>query len=368
MRHIIDDQGLPSRRQHHDRDSALDSTGLARRKFLKLAAATLPLLLPVNVAAADEDDGQPPADISAAPAPLGRVVTWWRQAVREEPSPKAKVLTYKSRDDVIPLLGAVQGEPPWPTNPVWYLTEEGYVHSGYIQPVRDEPQAVVRNVPEPGFWARVARPWAEARWSVTSPYVAKKLYYDTVYRVVATVFDDDDQAWYQLKEGFTPWRASAYVPAATLQPIPREALAPISPGHPAKRIVIDRQAQTLTCMEGDTAVFSTRVATGHAGTPTPRGEFRVLYKRHTRRMNVQDIADPYDLPGVAFPVYFTWSGVAIHGTYWHNDYGRVHSHGCVNATANAARWIFRWVEPVIAYETYTEKADPAEEGTRVVVV
>jgi lipoprotein-anchoring transpeptidase ErfK/SrfK len=186
--------------------------------------------------------------------------------------------------------------------------------------------------------------------------------------VVATVFDDDKTAWYQLQEGYTPWRPSVYVPASSLQLIAPQELAPISPGHPDKRIEIDRAAQTLTCLEGERAVFETTVATGHPGTATPRGEFRVLYKRHTRRMAVSNIADPYDLPGVAFPVYFTWSGVAIHGTYWHNDYGRVHSHGCVNATADAARWIFRWVEPVISYEDYTQKAEPAEAGTRVVVV
>lgn len=340
---------------------------VSRRRFLSLAAAAAgALLMPMGrtVSAAEEP---PDLELEPAPEPLGRIATWWRQAVRVTPSASSEVVTYKSRDDIIPLLGAAAGDPPWPSNPVWYKTEGGYIHSGYVQPVRDEPQPVVRTVPETGFWARVSQPWAEARWSVTSPYVAVKLYYDTVYRVVATVLDEGNGAWYQLQEGYTPWRPSVYVPASSLQIIPPQALAPISVGHPDKRIEIDRAAQMLTCLEGETPVFSTRVATGHAGTATPRGEFRVLYKRHTRRMAVSNIADPYDLPGVAFPVYFTWSGVAIHGTYWHNDYGRVHSHGCVNATADAARWIFRWVDPLISYADYTQKADPAEVGTRVIV-
>ena len=96
---------------------------------------------------------------------------------------------------------------------------------------------------------------------------------------------------------------------------------------------------------------------------TPLGEFNVLYKRHTRRM----IGDDYDLAGVAFPVYFTWSGVAIHGTYWHNDYGRRHSHGCINVSNYAAEWVFRWVNPQADYKTYTQEAEPGK-GTRIVVV
>jgi hypothetical protein len=77
--------------------------------------------------------------------------------------------------------------------------------------------------------------------------------------------------------------------------------------------------------------------------------------------------DYYDLPGVAFPVYFTWTAVATHGTYWHNDFVRRHSHGCVNVTNDAAQWIFRWTEPVIPYEEFNLISAPGE-GTRIVVV
>jgi lipoprotein-anchoring transpeptidase ErfK/SrfK len=80
-----------------------------------------------------------------------------------------------------------------------------------------------------------------------------------------------------------------------------------------------------------------------------------------------DPASPYDLPGVAFPVYFTYSGVATHGTYWHNDYGRRHSHGCVNVTNKAARWICRWAEPVLPYVEHEVRSRPGE-GTPVTVV
>ncbi len=74
----------------------------------------------------------------------------------------------------------------------------------------------------------------------------------------------------------------------------------------------------------------------------------------------------YNLPGIAFPTYFTLSAVAIHGTYWHNDFVRPHSHGCVNVTSRNAQWVFRWTDPVVPYDDYEKEFEP-EEGTRVVV-
>ena len=60
--------------------------------------------------------------------------------------------------------------------------------------------------------------------------------------------------------------------------------------------------------------------------------------------------DGYDLPGVPFPTYLSASGVAIHGAYWHNDFGRARSHGCVNVLPEAALWFYRWTRSVTAYE------------------
>jgi len=342
---------------------------LSRRRFLKLGAmAAVPWLLPDVPRKLLLDSHWEEIESSSPPAPLGRIATWWRQAVRKDPSPDGEWVAWKTRDDVIPLYASVVGEAPWPTNPIWYQIEGGYIHSGYVQPVTNLAQPAVMEVEAPGFWAEVCQPWAEARWSPTSPWVAKKLYYGTVYRVVDSVSDEKSKIWYQLQEGITPWRAGPYVPAVSMRRIAPEELAPISPGRPDKQVLIDRQAQTLSCLEGEREVFKTSISTGHHSTPTPRGEFRVLYKRHTRRMTVLDIEDPYDLPGVPYTVYFTWSGVAIHGTYWHNDYGRVHSHGCVNLKPQDAKWVFRWVEPTISYDDYTQKAEQPESGTPIVVV
>ncbi len=340
---------------------------LTRREFLKYSGVSLGLLaLPRPYLFANEPMLRDGLTSQAAPTPLGRIATW-RLALREEPSPDANFVEWKYRNDIMPLKSAVEGKAPWPSNAIWYETGGGYIHSGYVQPVVDAPQSeVIAPVPEPGFWAEVCVPIAEARWRPNSSYVARRLYYQTVYRVIAAESDDEAIWWYRIQEGLTH-SPGYYVRASSLRRIPPEALTPISPGHPDKRLQINIGDQTLTCFEGSRDVFHTRIASGVYGMGTPLGEFHVLYQRHTRRMVGGGDNDRYDLPGVPFPVYFTWRGVAIHGTYWHNDYGRRHSHGCINVTSEAARWIFRWIEPHVEYGTYTLRTPPGE-GTRVVVI
>jgi lipoprotein-anchoring transpeptidase ErfK/SrfK len=75
----------------------------------------------------------------------------------------------------------------------------------------------------------------------------------------------------------------------------------------------------------------------------------------------------YDLPGIGFTSYFTAKGVAIHGTYWHNDYGRPRSHGCVNTPTAAAQWIYRWSQPQVPYDELRVFAK-ASEATPIEVV
>jgi lipoprotein-anchoring transpeptidase ErfK/SrfK len=100
---------------------------------------------------------------------------------------------------------------------------------------------------------------------------------------------------------------------------------------------------------------------------TPRGEFRVIRKSYTAYMIGGSGASYYNLPGVAFPTYFTASGIAIHGTYWHHDYGRPKSHGCVNVPNDAAQWVFRWSEPQVPYTDHMRRVKK-DEGTLIRVI
>ncbi|MBN1876629.1 MAG: L,D-transpeptidase [Anaerolineae bacterium] len=333
---------------------------LTRRDFLKLTGVTLAGLA-IHSKSPLLAQNVEPAPSEPPPTPLGRVIQW-TQAVRKSPDPQAESVAVYRRNDLIPLYASVKGEAPWPSNPIWYQTQGGFVHSGYIQPVRDTPAThIIKYVTAPGFWAEVCIPMTEAHWDPDSPQVSRLLYYGTVYRVIAAKPDKDGHWWYRLEDGIT-WSPGPYVPATSMRRISPATLTPLSPGHPDKWIQINLGEQTLQCFEKEQVVYQTRVSSGIQGL-TPRGEFRVLYKRYTRRMTGED----YDLPGIAFPVYITSSGIAIHGTYWHNDFGRPHSHGCLNVPNEAARWVFRWVDPITTYTTYTETAPPGT-GTRVVIV
>ena len=55
----------------------------------------------------------------------------------------------------------------------------------------------------------------------------------------------------------------------------------------------------------------------------------------------------FDLPGVPWVSYIHWTGIALHGTYWHNDFGTPRSRGCINLTPADARWLFRWTMPIV---------------------
>jgi lipoprotein-anchoring transpeptidase ErfK/SrfK len=53
--------------------------------------------------------------------------------------------------------------------------------------------------------------------------------------------------------------------------------------------------------------------------------------------------------GIAWTSLFSGDGVAIHSTFWHNNFGVPVSHGCVNTMPDDAKWIFRWTTPGVAY-------------------
>ncbi|MBN1955749.1 MAG: L,D-transpeptidase [Anaerolineae bacterium] len=330
----------------------------SRREFLQHGSAALiglmfPVLPRLNLSALP----------NSPPTSFGRIATWWAQSVHRHPSAETTVVARKGRDEVIPLYAAVAGVPPWPSNRTWYRTDGGFIHSGYVQPVEwDLQRQVVTEVSEAGFWGQVSVPYARACSRPGSSHVSNRLYYGTVYRVVRAEQDGRGRWWYQLAEGYA-YGPGAYVPAWSLRRIDSTTVLPIpARNFGEKWIEIDLTKQWMTCFEGETVVFETPVSSGVGGL-TPRGEYRVLAKRHAQRM----VGADYDLPGVPFPVYFTPSGIAIHGTYWHNDYGRPHSHGCINVPDAAAQWVFRWTEPTMPYDLHTLQASRGE-GTRVVVV
>lgn len=123
---------------------------------------------------------------------------------------------------------------------------------------------------------------------------------------------------------------------------------PVVSGSTAGRwIDVNLSQQRLTAYQGNTAVFSTLISGGLPNTPTVVGRFAVQTKLRSTRMT----GPGYDLPGVPYTMYF-YRGYAIHGTYWHNNFGQPMSHGCVNMRTEDAAWLFNWASigtPVVTH-------------------
>lgn len=110
-----------------------------------------------------------------------------------------------------------------------------------------------------------------------------------------------------------------------------------------KWIDVNLTTQRLTAYVGQTAVFSTLVSTGIWKYPTVTGTYRIYVKYRSANMSGGSGADYYYLPNVPHVMYF-YRGYGFHGTYWHNNFGRPMSHGCVNLSLTDARWLFGWAE------------------------
>ena len=114
-----------------------------------------------------------------------------------------------------------------------------------------------------------------------------------------------------------------------------------------REIVVTLGGQRLWAYEGETAVLSTLVSTGTAETPevaTPIGQWRILVKNPSETMEGVVNGEPYRVEDVPHVMYFTNEGHALHGTYWHNNFGTPMSHGCVNLPLDVAAWMYEWAD------------------------
>jgi hypothetical protein len=341
---------------------------LTRRQFLKLAgsavcaAACLPFL---DVERALAGEAEPQVQ-TTPPASLGRIASWGVE-VHTQPKPDSRLVRITQRDEVLPLYEQTIGEAALSYNLIWYKTQGGYVHSAWVQPVEDK-----LNPPLPAqaawkFWGELTVPYTDARVAPDpGARVFFRLYYSSVYRIVAAEMGKDGQWWYRLQDGIT-WWPGPYVPAAHIRRIDPAELTPISPQVANKHIEVDLENQIIIAYEDGRPVKASRVASGYGVNRTPVGNHIVISKSPASRMTGGVGEGYYDLPGVPFPTYFTSSMAAIHGTYWHNDYGRPRSHGCVNVPSPVALWFWRWTLPAAPYEAALYVAPRSIKGTAVIV-
>ena len=322
----------------------MSKSNISRRDFLKLSGYGLMGALLPNLSANASND--------LFDKLQGRVIdrTLWSY---EEPDRKARRLKMYWHDLTFRITNSTVSEDATAYNRVWYEVEDGgYVYSGSVQPVRtilNEPQLISLD----GTLGEVSVPFTDAHLEADpNSELIYRLYYETVHWVTASAVLPDGSIWYALRDD--KFEKQYFVRGEHIRLIPDEELAPLSAGidNADKRIEVRLSDQLVLAYEKDRLVFGTRAATGgrlRSGTyTTPVGDYITYHKRPTRHMAAGDLAaSGFDLPGVPWVVYIKENGTSFHGTYWHNDYGRPRSHGCINLTPQAAKWLYLWTTPTV---------------------
>jgi hypothetical protein len=341
---------------------------LTRRDFLKLSGLSLG-----GLAFSKSYEGR---ELSARDAISTVRVSVDEVRIFKEPSYHSDVVSTRPRDQLLYIYEKFVNPDGPDFNPNWYRLDDGFAHTAYLQPVETQLNQVLSTIPDEGQVFEVSVPLTQSYRDTKARGWEKlyRLYYKSNHWVTGIIEGPDGALWYQLTDELL--YINYYVLASHMRPVPNSEFAPIAadvpPGH--KRVEVSIAEQRLWAYEADELVMDTKISTGIPGlattngipTATPRGSFNIISKMPVRHMgNGQVTSDvfAYELPGVPWVSYFHETGVAFHGTFWHDNYGNEMSHGCVNMLPEEAKWLFRWLTPA---------NDPGERiqkgyGTRVIV-
>ena len=300
--------------------------------------------------------------------------------IKARPDPDGETVGVLYEDGVLPWVREVVGEKPMHifNNQRWVETPEGYVYAPYFQPVRDLPNEPVSELPNSslgqGMWVEVTIPyvdvileneptshsWVEAKFEEGLPI---RFYYSQVFWVDQIKTGASGNTLYRVNPNYYGGVDLLWADASAFRPISSGELVPINPEVENKRIVIDVNHQTLSCFEGEVEVYFCRISTGAKFDmygnavdkwATPVGSHKVTRKYISLQMSGGVTGAGYDLPGIGWTSVFATGGVAIHSTFWHNNFGDPMSHGCVNVRPQDAKWIFQWTLPTVSSDPGVE--------------
>jgi hypothetical protein len=339
---------------------------LSRREFLKIAGLSLGSLafdfLPW--------EEQPP-EIALARCTASQV------AVLQSPNLQARQLRLLTADDIVSVIEKVQSDTGPSGNPRWFRLLDGFAHTAFLQEVQWRFQPVEYFIPLNGRLMEITIPFTTAFHEpreTASPRF--RLYYQSVHWVREVRPDLQGRFWYGIRDDRSATRY--FIRAEHARAFPVEEIAPLSPkvAPGEKRVEVDLLRQTLKAIESEKVIFTASISSGAPQitprsdgkkTSTPTGEFRVFRKMPSQHLvntgRGDSSQEPFDLPGVPWVSYYQADndGYAFHGAYWHNDFGRPHSHGCINLRPEDARWLYRWLDPQGPLEMFPSEAP----GTKV---
>jgi hypothetical protein len=340
---------------------------ITRRDFLKIAALGLGGL-----------GFKPWSSLYALPefpdyARLGRAFT--KVEIKSRPDIDAPTVDILYDDAVVPCLREVVGNHPFRYKQRWYETPRGYIWASELQPVRNITNQAISTLPSTslgdGMWVEVTVPYVDIILDdkPKSPGFRNRieegmplrLYYSQILWVDQIKKDTEGQVWYRVKERYG-YGDIIWAQGEAFRPLSEEEMTPINPESEDKLVVVnvEEKYQTLSCYEGDTEVFYCRISGGKKfdpdGTPlghssTPTGTMSIWRKLVSTHMSGGTSGAGYDLPGIGWTTLFSADGVAVHSTFWHNNFGgELMSHGCINARPEDAKWVFRWTNPPVYYD------------------
>ncbi len=232
-------------------------------------------------------------------------------------------------------------------------------------------------------WIVVDRSVPRAKPSAASKAMGIRVRFERV--AIAEVRGSGPNAWLRVSKDGEPdaWVIGRDIARPSMGPRPNE----LEEGE--RWIDVELATQTLVAYEGDRPVFSTLVSTGRgpqgSETATPIGTSRVWVKLHTSTMDNLERRDDgdsasaasaagereddeasrlYSLDDVPYVQFFN-KAVALHGVFWHRNFGRVQSHGCVNLAPKDARYLFEFTGPHLPRGWSAALPTPVDKGTLV---
>lgn len=308
------------------------------------------------------------------PSPLLGRVFHDDTVIYKAPSFSSGIKYHLKMNDVLPLENQLIGDPVNEHSKLWYeVSGYGFMPANSIQLVRQQLNNPRKQINNRGELGTITVPFTQA-WKASSSNTDSENYqlffYGSNHWVKGIFIDEKGDTYYKIVED--RWGDVYYVTAQHISIFEDNELLPLASKIPMadKHIDVNIHDQMVIAYEYGKPVFMSQASTGvlDDGTDlsTPPGEYEVTYKRPSRHMVHSDKIGINDseLYGVPWVTYFTNTGIAFHGTYWHSDFGIQRSHGCVNLPIPAAKWIYLWTQPTVPPRQDTYKSN---HGTRVIV-
>jgi lipoprotein-anchoring transpeptidase ErfK/SrfK len=249
----------------------------------------------------------------------------------------------------------------------------GYIERGAASPVRNAPtfQGVVLDEQHPLPMAFMVA-FQGATFDL-SPDGQRAVRRDAAARLTAYHLTADPPVTIG-RENYLKTREGFYVRERNVRQV-RTTAPPSDVGATEKWIEVNLDRQMLIAYEGPRPVYVTLISSGRRNRDdeernyeTVQGSFRIYAKHLATTMDGNSAGDgPYSIEDVPWVMYFE-NSFALHGAFWHNLFGYMRSHGCVNMAPADARWVFHWSDPQLPAGWHGVNANATSRpGTRVYV-